>query len=134
MKTKKAIQGNVVNAVGKYLPAADAFSFLSSLVEAFREGQQTRREVAEIGARRDVLIAEITRHYDLYQGLFEKIFAERKDAVDRYFEIVERGIKTDNKDLIVSGLQGVSAIVSSSPFANVQELAKLMESGQRIEI
>jgi hypothetical protein len=81
-----------------------------------------------------LLIAEVTRRYELYEAVFDKIFAERKGAVDRYFALVDRGIKTDNKELILSGLQGVSAIVCSSPFTNIQELAKLMESGQRIEV
>jgi len=137
LKSKKAIQGDVVDAVGsigKYMPAADVLSFLNNLVVAFREEQQTQRGLAEIGARRDLLIAEVTRRYDLYQSVFNQVFAGRRDAVDRYFELVERGITTNNKELIVNGLQGVSGIVSTSPFANIQELAKMMESGQRVEI
>lgn len=137
MKSNKAIQGDVVGAVGsigKYMPAADVLSFLNNLVAAFREEQQNQRDLAEIGARRDLLIAEVTRRYDLYQSVFNQVFAERRDAVDRYFEIVERGITTNNKELIINGLQGVSGIVASSPFANIQELAKMMESGRQVEI
>jgi hypothetical protein len=134
VSSNKALRGEVVNAVGKYLPTADVLSFFDSLVEAFREDRQTQREIADIDARRQVLIAEISRRYDFYQGVFDKVFAERKDAIDRQFELVERGIQANNKELIVHGLQGISAIVSSSPFANVQELAKLMESGRQIEI
>ena len=84
--------------------------------------------------KRDLLIAEVARPYDLYQSVFDNIFAERKDAVDKHFEFVERGIATNNRELIVHGLQGISTIVASSPFANIQELSKLMESGQRVEI
>jgi hypothetical protein len=130
----KALRGEVINAAGKYLPNADVLSFFNNLVEAFREDRQTQREIADIDARRQVLIAEISRRYDFYQGVFDKVFAERKDAVDRQFDLVERDIQANNRELIVHGLQGISAIVSSSPFANVQELAKLMESGRQIEI
>lgn len=134
MSSNKALRGEVINAAGTYLPNADVLSFFNNLVEAFREDRQTQREIADIDARRQVLIAEISRRYDFYQGVFDKIFAERKDAVDRQFDLVERGIQANNRELIVHGLQGISAIVSSSPFANVQELAKLMESGRQIEI
>jgi hypothetical protein len=116
------------------MPAPDVLAFFDNLVSAFREEQQTQRDLAEIGAKRDLLIAEVTRRYELYQSVFDSIFAERKDTVDKHFELVERGIATNNKELIVHGLQGISTIVASSPFANIQELSKLMESGQRVEI
>ena len=134
MRSNKVLRGEVVNVATKYLPSADVLSFFNNLVEAFREERQTQRELAEIDARRQVLITEISQRYGLYQDIFDKIFAERKGAVDKQFELVERGIQTNNKELIVHGLQGISSIVSSSPFANVQELAKLMESGRQIEI
>ena len=134
MNSKKALHGEAAKTVGKYLPNADVLSFFNNLVDAFREDRQTQREIADIDARRQVLIAEISRRYDLYQRVFDDVFAERKDAVDRQFDLVERGIQAKNNELIVRGLQGISAIVSSSPFANIQELAKLMESGRQIEI
>jgi hypothetical protein len=134
VNSKKALRGEVVQAVGNLLPSADVLSFFSNLVEAFREDRQVQREMASIDARRQVLIAEISGRYELYQSIFDRIFAERKDAVDMQFELVERGIQSNNKELIVHGLQGISAIVSSSPFANIQELAKSMESGSNIEI
>ena len=134
MSSNKALRGEVINAASKYLPNADVLSFFNNLVEAFREDRQTQREIADIDARRQVLIAEISSRYNFYQGVFDKVFAERKDAVDRQFDFVERGIQANNRELIVHGLQGISAIVSSSPFANIQELAKLMESGRQIEI
>jgi hypothetical protein len=137
MKTNKVIRGTVVNTVGsveKYMPSPDVLAFFDNLVSAFREEQKTQRDLAQIGAKRDLLIAEVTRRFELYQSVFDNIFAERKDAVDKHFELVERGIATNNKELIVHGLQGISTIVASSPFANIQELSKLMESGQRIDI
>ena len=134
MSPNKVLRGEVVNTAGKYLPSADVLAFFNNLVEAFREDRQTQREVADIDARRQILVAEISRRYDLYQDVFDKVFAERKGVVDKQFDLVERGIRANNNELIVHGLQGISAIVSSSPFANVQELAKLMESGSKIEI
>jgi hypothetical protein len=137
MKANKLIHGTVVKAVGsvgKYMFAPGVLAFFDNLVSAFREEQQTQRDLAEIEAKRDLLIAEVTRRYELYQSVFDNIFAERKGAVDKHFELVERGIATNNKELIVHGLEGISIIVANSPFANIQELSKLMESGQRVEI
>ena len=87
----------------------------------------------EAAAVKDVVLAEITNRYQLYRTVFDRIFDERKEAIDRHFDIIDRGIAGGDKQLILAGLEGLSRIVSSSPFANIQELSKLLESGKKIE-
>jgi biopolymer transport protein ExbB/TolQ len=123
-----------LEAVSKIMPAADALSFFNSLMEVYREEQNLRRDLAKIEAMRDVVLTEITKRYELYHGVFDRIFDERKEAIDRHFDIIDRGIAANDKELIIQGLQGLSTIVSSSPFANLQELSKLLESGRKVEI
>ena len=81
-----------------------------------------------------MVLTEITKRYELYQSVFDHIFDERKQAIDRHFDIIDRGIAANDKDLIIQGLKGLSTIVSSSPFANLQELSELLESGRKVEI
>ena len=137
MQTKPLSRNSALSALGgisKIMPAADALSFFNSLTEAYREEQSLRRDLAKIEAMKDVVLTEITKRYDLYHQVFDRIFDERKGAIDRHFDIIDRGIATNDKELIIHGLQGLSTIVSSSPFANLQELSNLLESGRKIEI
>ena|SRR5947209_1168010 len=120
--------------LAKYMPAADVFSFFTNLLEAHKDQQATQREIARIAAVKDVVLAEITNRYQLYRTVFDRVFDERKEAIDRHFDIIDRGIAASDKHLILAGLEGLSRIVSSSPFANIQELSKLLESGKRVEI
>ena len=123
-----------LNGIGKYMPVGDALNFFNGLLEAYREEQSLRRDLAKIQATRDVVLTEITNRYELYHRVFDQVFDERKSAIDRHFEVIDRGIAANDKDLIIHGLQGLSTIVSSSPFANLQELSRLLESGGKIEI
>jgi hypothetical protein len=123
-----------LESVSKIMPAADALSFFNSLMEAYREEQNLRRDLAKIEAMRDVVLTEITKRFELYHRVFDRVFDERKQAIDRHFDIIDRGIAANDKELIIQGLQGLSTIVSSSPFANLQELSKLLESGRKVEI
>jgi biopolymer transport protein ExbB/TolQ len=123
-----------LDGISKIMPAADALAFLNSLIEAYREDQTVRRDLAKIEAMRDVVLTEITKRYELYHRVFDRIFDERKEAIDRHFDIIDRGVGANDKELIIQGLKGLSTIVSSSPFANLQELSKLLESGRKVEI
>jgi hypothetical protein len=64
-----------------------------------------------------MVLVEIITRFDLYHRVFDRIFDERKDVIHRHFDIIDRGIAINDKDLIIQGLKGLSTIVSSSPFA-----------------
>jgi hypothetical protein len=83
--------------------------------------------------QRDVLLTEIRRKYDLYEKVFEHIFAERKMAIHKSFEIIDRGLESNDRELISSGLH-ISKIVSSSPFSDLQALSNSLENNKFIEI
>ncbi|WP_129726028.1 hypothetical protein [Ectobacillus funiculus] len=84
--------------------------------------------------QREVLLTEIQRKYDLYEKVFERIFDERKIAINKSFEVIDRGLETNDRELISSGLQSLSRVVSSSPFANLQQLSSALEGNNIIEI
>lgn len=123
-----------VKAVSKVIPAADLLSTMKMLVEANRDNNQTKRDIAIIEAKTDLLVKEMELKYDLYYKVFGTIFNERKQAIDKSFEIIDKGLKENNKDLISMGLGSLSQVVSSSPFSNLSELSNLLNSGKDVEI
>jgi hypothetical protein len=127
---KKDIRLTKVREIAKYMPAADVFAFFNNLLEAHKDQQTTQREIARIAAVKDVVLAEITNRYQLYHTVFDRVFDERKEAIDRHFDIIDRGIAAGDKQLILAGLEGLSRIVSSSPFANIQELKSFWNQGR----
>ena len=134
MKNNMNLAVQKLSDVKDLIPATDALKFFNNLAEAYREGVITEREIKKIDAQKEVLIHVITKKYDLYHSVFDRIFDERKRGIDKSFEIIDKGIKEKDNDLISMGLGSLSKIVSSSPFANIQELSRLLESGQSIEI
>lgn len=123
-----------VKAVSKVIPAADILSTMKMLIEANRDNNQTKREIAIIDAKKEFLVREMELKYDLYYKVFGTIFSERKRAIDKSFEIINKGLKENNQDLISMGLGSLSHVVSASPFSNLSELSKLLNSGKDIEI
>ena len=52
----------------------------------------------------------------------------------KYFEIIDRGLAENNRDLISMGLSHLSQLVATSPFSDVATLSKKLESKEIIEI
>lgn len=132
------LNNNVVlkklNSVSKVMPTADALAFMNQLQDAYTTYRQTEVQLKTIEAQREVLITEIQQRYDLYHKVFDNIFDERKMAINKSFEIIDEGLKNNDRELVNIGMQGLSKVVSSSPFANIEQLTNLIESGQKIQI
>jgi len=116
------------------MPTADALAFMNQLQGAYVTYRQTEVQLKTVEAQREVLITEIQQRYDLYHKVFDNIFDERKMAINKSFEIIDEGLKNNDRELVNIGMQGLSKVVSSSPFANVEQLTNLIESGHKIQI
>jgi len=113
---------------------SDVTEVFNLFVEYKKEKEMTKREIARYDAIKEVMISEITRKYDFCEKLFAAVFSERKLAIDKYFEIINKGIKENNNELVLAGLSNLSNVVAASPFANIGELKKIIESDKIIEM
>ncbi|PWK16495.1 hypothetical protein [Tumebacillus permanentifrigoris] len=123
-----------LQTVQHIMPTPDVLDFFGKLSDAYRESLITTREMAAIEAQKEILLTEIENKYDLYHTIFQRVFDERQSAVNKSFEIIDKGLLEGDRELIGLGMQSLSKIVSSSPFANMQELSRCLESDRIIEI
>jgi hypothetical protein len=110
------------------IPGEDIKRLFELMVESRKESETTKREIKKYESMKDVMIQEITGKYKFYEFLFNKIFAERGEAIKKDFEIIDKGIKENNRDLVSTGVSGLSQLVASSPFADMENLRKMIES------
>jgi mevalonate kinase len=129
---------NQINTLLQKLPSnIDPQSALSAIENISRykaEIKKSEAEIKRLDVVENVLLTDIEKKYDLYHKIFHSLFSERREAIDKFFEIVDLGIKEKNNDLINSGLAGLSQVVSSSPFSNIAELGNMLNNGTQIEL
>jgi hypothetical protein len=134
MKENQVVLINKLKEVSDIIPSKDVIKFIKILGEAYKENQITEREIARLQMQREVLLTEIRQKYAFYEKVIEHIFAERKMAIHKSFEIIDRGLESNDRELISSGLHSLIKIVSSSPFSDIQALSNSLENNKLIEI
>lgn len=112
----------------------DPTSFFETLMEVYKEGKKTDLEIEELRMKKEILLAEIEKKHDLYNKIFTEIFVERRMAIQKYFEIIDKGLAENNRELISIGLSHLSQVVTTSPFSDINSLSKKLESNEIIEI
>lgn len=119
------------------LKISEINNVLGSFTEIFRHRADIARsevEIRNLEVKEKVLLTEIEKKYDLYNRVFKEIFDERRDAITKSFDIIDRGLADGDKDLISMGLTNLSTVVASSPFSNLKGLSDVIESGGSIQI
>lgn len=133
----KAVKEKLSKSLPKGVSLVEAANVLSSLAEIKKhqaEIKKTEAEIKKLEVKENLLVTEMEKKYELYHKVFNTIFSERSASINKSFDIIDKGLKEGDKDLIFMGLNALSTVVASSPFANLSELSNLLESGNSIEL
>jgi hypothetical protein len=110
------------------IPAEEIPRLFDLLLECRKESETTKRDIKKYDSMKEVMLAEITGKYKFYEFFFSKIFSERQEAIKKDFEIIDRGMKENDRDLIQTGVSGLSQVVAASPFGDLEKLRRLIEN------
>ena len=109
------------------IPAEEIPRLFEMLMEVRKESEMTKREIKKYDSMKEVMIQEITGKYKFYEFFFSKVFEERGAAIKKDFDIIDKGMKENNRELISAGVSGLSKMVASSPFTDFEKLKKMIE-------
>ena len=109
------------------IPAEALPKLFEMLLESTKESEMTKREIKKYDSMKEVMIQEITGKYGFYEFFFNKIFAERQDSIKKDFEIIDEGMKKNDRELISLGVAGLSQLVASSPFTDLDKLRRMLQ-------
>ena len=96
--------------------------------EAIPQFFEMLTEFKKLESMKETMIQEITGKYNFYEFFFSKVFAERQDIIKKDFQIIDEGMKRNDRELITAGVSGLSKIVASSPFTDMEKLRRMLES------
>ena len=75
--------------------------------------EETRRQ--EIIAHRDVLIERITAEKEAILAYFDHRFAERRAALDEFFELLRHAVASGDNHQLTTALAGILGIIQDNP-------------------
>jgi hypothetical protein len=82
-------------------------------------------QTEQVKAWSQVEIAKTVAKFKSCQEFMYHTFGERDKALTKHFELLDKAIEGNDKDLIISALQGIGGIVTKSPLQDLEEFAKL---------
>ena len=97
------------------------------IASLYRDCQMVEAQTEQVKAWSQVEIAKTVAKYKSCQEFMYHTFGERDKALTKHYELLDKAIEGNDKDLIISALQGIGGIVTKSPLQDLEEFAKLYE-------
>ena len=113
----------------KTVKAIDVAETLTIFKEAIayyktRQVEQTKRE--EIWSKRDVLILALNNEKDVLLSYFEQRFAERRVALEQFYDLLHTSVDSGNETQLQTALTGILGVIQENPLSDFAEFRKNM--------
>lgn len=64
-----------------------------------------------------------------------KVFAERSLSLNKHYEVLDKALKSNDRELIIASLQGISSIVVANPIEQIGEYVRMLQDpGTRLKL
>lgn len=73
----------------------------------------------------DVEMTKTIAKFKTTQDFLQKTFGERDKALAKHYELLDRAVASNDREMILSALQGISSIVTKSPLDDFDKFVQL---------
>ena len=103
-------------------------TLIRSAQSAWAENARMTKELEKIKEINNYRIIEMTERYALMRDTLSAIFGERFQALSAHYKVLEKGLESDNMELILGAIRGISCIVSTNPLENFQSFREALSN------
>ena len=99
--------------------------------DIWAENNRLSKEIKKLELQSAVQIQKITQRYELCRDVTQ-IFAERSTALMAHYKTLDQALVSDDRELIIASLKGISSIVSQNPLESFAEFTKALDNDDEV--
>lgn len=100
--------------------------------DIWAENNRLSKEIRKLELESSVQIQKITQRYELCRDVLTQIFAERATALVAHYKTLDKALASDDRELIIASLKGISSIVSQNPLESFAEFTKALDNEDEV--
>lgn len=100
----------------------DAAQNIAGMFHECMLAQERTKQIQEWGK---IEMAKTIAKFKTAQAFMEGTFGERDKALVKHYELLDKAVASNDRDMILASLHGISSIVTKSPFEDFQKFVDL---------
>lgn len=114
------------------LNSKDASDVIKMVIESKRDYEKTKEEETTkrlaIEKTTEIHLTKIKSSKETIENISKAIFNERKNAIDKSFNVLERALDEDKDSVAIEAINGISSIVKESPLKDFDSISKALQN------
>ena len=110
---------DMADSIGRTLDSA------SNIANMYKECVLAEEKTKQVQAWGQVEIAKTVAKFKTAQDFMEKNFGERDKALSKHYDLLDDAVKSNDREMILAALHGISSIVTKSPLDDFDKFVEL---------
>ena len=112
--------------VNEMLGAAEkGMDMINNVTNVYQRSKEIERDICLIQSAKEVELRRIAAQYELCREVLQGTFGQRQQGLASHYQILDKALESDDREMIVAALQGISKIVVSNP---LESYSKFLEA------
>lgn len=120
------LPSNIITIPTKKIDITGITNILEKYLEYKNITEQSKIERERIQAQRDIIVTELKTKRELILDYFEKRFDERKNSLNKLYDMLDKGFDSRDEKLIYYAISGILGIIKENPLGDLETLKKNM--------
>lgn len=100
----------------------------SKIQDTWLENKRLSVQIKELEFQNNRTLSEITKKYELMKDILILVFGERQKALNSHYVILEKALSSDDRELVIASLKGISSIVTQNPLESFSEFSEIWDN------
>ena len=110
---------DMADSIGRTLDSA------TNIANLYKECVLAEEKTKQVQAWGQVEIAKTVAKFKTAQDFMVKTFGERDKALTKHYDLLDDAVKSNDREMILAALRGISSIVTKSPLDDFDKFVEL---------
>lgn len=106
----------------------------NEMLSTFERMMSIRRD-CEVMAQKTEQVRMITQErivntlakFKQNQDIIEKVFGERDKALSKYYEVLDKAMASNDRQMLLASMEQISKVVTTSPLSEIERLSQIYD-------
>lgn len=96
--------------------------------DIYIESKRINSNIKALRIQTNTVVTMHAQNIAAAQDLVTRVFAERAVGLKKHYDVLDKALKEDDRELIIASLQGITSIIVANPVDQIARFVGMLES------
>jgi hypothetical protein len=104
----------------------------NKLTDIWGENSRRSDQIKALQINNEMQMRQIAMRYQMFRDTLTAVFSERSTALVAHYKALDRALETNDREVVIASLQGISTIVSQNPLESFEAFSRTLDDDNEV--